>query len=227
MSSKNQKLTTEYDIKKWLNKHYIFSALIVEEKDGFIVNSNNDIILNNCALTTLPFRFGVIKGDFSVTGNSLTSLDGCPSYVGGDFDCSFNQLVSLEHCPKFVGGIFNCSRNKLTSLLGAPKGKIPSFSCANNALTSLEGLPNTIGHLVASHNKINSFKFCPKEVSGIFLIHNNPICKDATLAASKNVFKSFLLKHKEIKTIEAENKKLKKILTSPSSLAKDKNINKI
>lgn len=72
-------------IKSWLIKYEITNYTI---NDDLTVDVHEDVVhLYNKNLTSLPFQFGIIKGNFN---------------------CSFNKLTSLEHCPKEVQGNFTC-----------------------------------------------------------------------------------------------------------------------
>ena len=68
----------------WLSKYEIAKYTI---HDNLVVDVHEDVWLSNKNLTSLPFQFGIVQGDF---------------------DCSRNQLTSLEHCPKVIEGVFFC-----------------------------------------------------------------------------------------------------------------------
>ena len=83
----------------------------------YTINSKGEIDVNwNVNLKyrdfkELPYKFGMVDGFFSLSGNkNLTSLKNCPDYVGGYFSCSLcPQLDSLEGCPKKIIGGFYCN----------------------------------------------------------------------------------------------------------------------
>ncbi len=66
-------------------------------------------------------KFGIIKGNFVISDDRISSLENSPYEVSGDFDCSWCAITSLEHAPVFVGGMFGCDNNQLTSLDHFPK----------------------------------------------------------------------------------------------------------
>ena len=77
------------------------------------------------------------EGNFSCSGNELTSLSGAPQKVGGNFDCSWNRFVSLQGAPEQVGGDFKClDCCSLKSSKGAPRLLGGQFVCVNTRLKS-------------------------------------------------------------------------------------------
>ena len=71
---------------------------------------DDDVDLMRRDFKELPYKFGVVKGCFSVYScENLTSLKNCPDYVGDLFDVdNCYKLDSLEGCPKEVKGNFCC-----------------------------------------------------------------------------------------------------------------------
>ena len=105
--------------------------------------------------------------------NTLTSLEGSPSYVHGDFACSeCINLTSLEGAPKKVDGKFFCyGCNNLTSLEGSPSIVNERFDCSYcDKLTSLKGAPNKVGFEFMCYNckNLTSLEGSPSEVGGSF-----------------------------------------------------------
>ena len=92
----------------------------------------------------MGIQFGDVKGSYSTSGRSLTSLQGAPQTVGGDFWCNNNRLTSLVGAPQTVTKNFYCSFNLLTSLAGAPQTVGGDFRCGGNKLSSLGGAPQTV-----------------------------------------------------------------------------------
>ena len=131
-------------------------------------------IVGNCRLKKrvdqLPIKFSSVTGDFIISDNSLTSLEGSPTYVGGDFDCSDNKLTSLKGSPSIVDGMYNCDGTELVSLRGAPS-KTGNFSCFKNKLKTLDGAPSTInGWMDCGRNDLISLSGIPKSINGAFYI---------------------------------------------------------
>ena len=171
----------EFDKDEWLSYHNY-----TKNADGSIdilgdvkIAGRLDYELGhgNYSLTSLPFKFNKITGNFSCFGGNLTSLEGSPRWVGGNFDCSYNNLTTLEGGPEYVGGYFDCSRNKLTDLHGSPltikKHFISTynllrtincttkyvggyFDCmCNDYLRSLDGLPEHIDTVIHLDGKFS------------------------------------------------------------------------
>ena len=124
-------------------------------------------------------RFGEVGGQFLVSQNELTSLEGAPHTVGSVFDCSGNLLTSLKGAPQRVGVHFICSGNPLKSLEGAPqefgynKGlKLLHhvFSCFDCTLKDLKGSPKHIpGTFICNGNPLESLEGAPLRVDEDFI----------------------------------------------------------
>ena len=174
--------------------------------DGFVIKG--DLDLSGKGLEKLPDLSKVtIEGNFSCSGNKLTSLEGAPKEVGGNFDCSRNQLTSLKGAPEKVGGDFSCFENQLTSLEGAPKEVGGDFSCYINRLTSLEGAPEKVGgHFNCSDNQLTSLEGAPKEVGGDFDCFRNKLT--SLKGAPEKVSGYFYCYHNQLTSLEGAPEKV-------------------
>jgi hypothetical protein len=101
-----------------------------------------------------------INGDVSVRMCGLKTLVGSPKRIMGDFDVSRNELTSLEGCG-VVDKDFSCTNNKLKSLIGAPNTN-GSFDCSMNPLKTLEGAPTISNIFDCSHSNITNLNFSPR-----------------------------------------------------------------
>lgn len=112
-------------------------------------------------------KFGIINGDFDISDNELTTLEGCPEEVTGDFLCSTNFLNSLERGPKIVRGHYHCSNNDLFDLTGLAEG-IQSLTALGNSLENIEGCPQMLtgDFFIASNPGLNSLVGGPNKVDG-------------------------------------------------------------
>jgi hypothetical protein len=163
-------------------------------KDGFL-DVFEDVDLSDKGLTTIPFNFGHVHGNFNCSSSSLTSLKGSPRIVEGTFDCSNNRLTSLKDgpetvkgnylcyesnlksligSPKEVGGTFDCNDNMLTTLEGGPKIVKNKFDCSYNGLTTLEGGPQKVGkEYECVYNDLVSLLGAPSLILGLFNCESN------------------------------------------------------
>jgi len=116
--------------KKLLEAKEPNTELLDKYVDGtYKVNSDNTVDVTGdfkMTLTETPSildvaQFGKVSGFFNVSGNRLTSLEGCPKTVGGLFSCSFNKITDLQHGPEKVGGNYDAQKCKLTSIKGIAK----------------------------------------------------------------------------------------------------------
>lgn len=159
---------------------------LAEILDDGTVNYNDSIFLQSMELKELPFKFGIVRGDFGCADNLLTTLKNCPHTVEGDFFCSRNKLTSLEFMPKNIGGTFFCRYNELTSLKHCPEAINGEFDCSENQLTSLEHCPKFVaGSFEASYNNIDTLKFFPEEIIGNVRIICNEVQDISTLPRCK------------------------------------------
>ena len=96
------------NIKSWCDKMDIENYTINTKGE---IDVDGGVMLINKHLKELPYKFGKVKGSFTISANKeLTSLKNCPDEVGGYFSCyECSKLFSLEGCPKKVGKYFNCN----------------------------------------------------------------------------------------------------------------------
>lgn len=96
-------------------------------QDSYTINEDlsidvdGDVILDNLRLFELPFKFGVVTGQFSCSYCHLTTLKGFPKEVGDNLYINSNSLTSLEFFPEIVEGHIELESNPITSLKGLPK----------------------------------------------------------------------------------------------------------
>ena len=124
-------LDNKKDIESWLNSENIKKYTI---NDDLTVDVNGAVDISFIGLKHIPVQFGVIKGDFYIQRNELTSCKGFPKFVDGSLFCYHNNITSLKHCTETINGDFNCSQNKLSSLEYCPKFIKNDFNCSYNQL---------------------------------------------------------------------------------------------
>ena len=120
----------EQEIHTFMKKHEIENYTITPEG----IDVHQDVDLYNCELPELPFQFNVIHGNFSCSGNKLTSLRGAPRVVQGYFSCADNKLKSLHDIPKFVQGDFYCAYTH-----NAKKMKVPPWEYRFLLFSEIQG----------------------------------------------------------------------------------------
>lgn len=134
--------------------------------DDGTVDVDGDVYLGVKKLKEIPFKFGIVTGDFDLYFNQLTSLEGAPRIVGGNFGCDSNRLKDLKGSPEEVGGDFNCYKNILTSVDGMPLEIGGDFDCQDNKnLKELDSLSNIEGIIYCDkHIDISKFQGYCKEI---------------------------------------------------------------
>ncbi|WP_136419536.1 zincin-like metallopeptidase domain-containing protein [Herbaspirillum sp. ST 5-3] len=150
------------DIKFWLESNGIEGYTINQD---LTVDVNGSVNLANKDLMNIPVQFGKVSGDFDCSGNSLTSLKGCPREVGENFYCADNKISTLKWSPEKVGGDYCLEKNMIRSLEGCPKTIEGTFNCSNNILKSLEACPQKVGEFICNENHITSLEGGPQNVS--------------------------------------------------------------
>ena len=101
------------EIEDWCRKMYIINYTINSQGE---IDVDGNVNLTNKNFKELPYKFGTIKGYFSLREcKNLISLKNCPNYIidNNMFDIDdCIKLKSLEGCPKEIGGYFYCRRCK-------------------------------------------------------------------------------------------------------------------
>ena len=131
----------------------------IEITKDLIVNFRGDLTLKKLDINKLPFKMGVVRGDFRCIDCPITTLAGFPQTVEGDFIIEFLDLDdSLEGGPTNVGGGYRVVDCNLKSLKGAPRLVKGSFISHNNSLNDVAGsLKRVRGNFVCTDNKGKKF----------------------------------------------------------------------
>lgn len=139
-------LTNVDDISRWLVKHEIKEFSILKDNS---VDVHQDVRLKDklVNLVKLPLKFNEVDGDFDISDNQLTSLEGCPKKVTGSFLAFKNEISSLKGAPKEVGGSFIVLQNNIGSLKFSPSIVKEDYICSHNPLKELDGLNVVLGHV--------------------------------------------------------------------------------
>jgi len=158
-------LSNSDDITKWLRKHNIDNFKVLNDQT---VDVDGDVKLSNKlpGLTCLPIKFNIVKGNFDISNNQLTSLEGSPTIVKRNFHCYKNEITSLKGSPKEVGGCFIVLKNNITSLKHSPSIVKEDYVCSHNNLKDLEGLNTVEGDIFTGVElkNIKSQKYIYKSV---------------------------------------------------------------
>ena len=99
------------NIKAWCEEMGIQNYTINSKGE---IDVDNSVFLDNGNFKELSYKFGKVKGYFSLDGCiNLISLKNCPTKIEYSFYCNnCPQLDSLEGCPKEVNGNFYCDKCK-------------------------------------------------------------------------------------------------------------------
>ena len=102
-----KKYTNNAEMESWCEEMGIEDYTINSKGE---IDVDSDVDLSRRDFKELLYKFGVVKGYFSVYScENLTSLKNCPYFVGDLFDVdNCSKLDSLEGCPKEVKGNFCC-----------------------------------------------------------------------------------------------------------------------
>lgn len=149
--------TTKDDITKWLHSNAIKDFKILDDNS---VKVDGDVRLSGALenFKKLPINFSEVNGNFDISDNSLTSLEGSPKKVKGDFLAHKNELYDLKGGPKEVGKNFVILKNNIRSLKYSPSVVNEDYICSHNPLVSLEGIVN-IGGSIFTSIKLSTLKY--------------------------------------------------------------------
>ena len=162
-------------IKKWLLAHGAdMEWTVIDDNYEITVYANCDLsgVWGRKLVNELPdfIKFNVVVKNFSVALNKLKSMKGFPKLVNGNFDISGNDFSSLEGCPILGDGCHTIllTSNNLKSLKGLnfKNKKLELLDVKYNFLDNscFEYIPSHVDHLDISGNKIKSLKGIHKHV---------------------------------------------------------------
>lgn len=219
----------KYKIKNWsINSEGLVDVDGDVNFIGYIMQTYGQIRFRHShgRFDKIPIRFGRVTGDFTFTGQSITTLEGAPQRVDGTFDCSRNpKLTSLQGIPKScynficsetaittlevgypfeVTNYFKCYGNHLTSLKGAPKKIKGDFNVNRNKLTSLIDGPQECGSFICSQNLLTSLEYGPKKVQKEYLCGYNQL---ESLYGAPDECEYFDCRHNPITSLKYSPKK--------------------
>lgn len=95
----NKFFKTYEETRKWIEKMDI-KNFTINQNLTIDIHRNEIVDLRSCNLNFIPVKFGNVNGDFIISNNRLTSLEGCPDFVSGHFEFSDNKISSLKGFPK-------------------------------------------------------------------------------------------------------------------------------
>lgn len=131
----------------------------------FTLDQNNEI----------PFKFGIVRGDFNLSGSDYTSLKGCPTLVTKNFILfKCDKLKSFDYFPKEIKGLTSFSEMKISSFKGLSDTKFGTdldITKFDN-ITSLEGLPEDMSETRLEFrflDNLKSLKGIPKKVKSLLI----------------------------------------------------------
>jgi len=163
-------LSDKEEIRVWLNKHGVKDFHILKDNSVKVQGDVNfSKKLGN--LSKLPLRFHEVTGDFDISDNVLTTLEGSPKRVGGSFLAYKNELTSLKGGPIEVNKNFIVLKNNITSLEYSPVKVKEDYICSHNPLKSLVGIVDVGGNIFTNllieglkyqeftYNSIKTYKY--------------------------------------------------------------------
>ena len=103
---KNQ--VNKADIEAWCEEMHLRNYNVNSKGE---IDVDGNVTLDAKGIVELPYKFGEVRGWFSLSANKdLISLKNCPDRIAMfDID-SCPNLYSLEGCPKEVRGDFYCRK---------------------------------------------------------------------------------------------------------------------
>jgi hypothetical protein len=167
-----------------------FARTRIEITEEFKVNINDDVDISAQGIYSLPFKFGVIDGNFICSNNNLTSMNNFPDRVNGRLECSENDIHDTSGCTKHIEGSLYLDRNSIEQLNCYNTKVYGNFYCYQNRLIDLVGCPNKIGgqRFDFSRNNITNFEGFPEIYRDDFDINysHNPVATILNLFAGED-----------------------------------------
>ncbi len=139
-------LIMEIDIEKIKTNCEKYRITNYRINDDGSINVFQNVRMGYYSLIKIPLKFNFIDGDFSLSGNNLVSLEGCPKVLTGSLSLLHNKnLKNLEHSPEEVGRKIFLRFSGIESLKGL---KVP--------YSKLNGLGDNKMKLIRKH-KLSNF----------------------------------------------------------------------
>lgn len=159
------------DIEIWLKKYAIKRYTI---NSDLSVDVLGDVNLSKLPLSELPFKFGSVKGIFSISDCLFTTLKNVNlPYYADVFIVRNNQLKSLEGCPQTQ--TLNASYNQLKDLMFLPSGCQRLIVSHNQLSGTLDFYTSMIGSLDIRNNCVEKL-ILPTQMQEL-KVGGNPIEK--------------------------------------------------
>lgn len=125
--------------------------------------------------TRMPIKFGTATDKFTLMGDSITTLEGCPEYVN-EFICNHSSIKTLEggplnnsHYNKPIKGYSLQGNSLLESLKGSPE-EVDVLICDVSSIKNLEGGPKKVRYMSLENNyKLESLEGGPEFLDGLGL----------------------------------------------------------
>lgn len=185
------------EILRLLKKNFSYAGPVDISDDGVvslersIVNLNYSFrTLEGKRISSLPVKFGEVKGNFEVRRTGLRSLEGCPHTVGGNFRCGRNPIKSLKGGPTKVSRSYHADYcPNLRQLEGAPDEINDEFSVYNSGIFSFVGGPQKIAFLDAAFcNSLLSLDGLAEQLNQIIISYKPHLPLLRLLNANKLTF---------------------------------------
>ena len=88
----------------------------INSDESVDVDGSVDLSFKN--IHRLEVQFNKVIGNFSISGNPLTTMKGLPKYIEGTLHCNMTSLKTLEYFPEYVGDFSFLTLCDLESLDG-------------------------------------------------------------------------------------------------------------
>lgn len=116
-----------YKIEKILDNFNIKNYTINSDET---IDVDGSVNLSFKNIHKLEIQFNKVMGNFSISGNPLTTMKGFPKYIEGILNCNLTCLETLEYFPEYVGDYSFLNYLDLKSLDGYT-GSFNKLVCDN------------------------------------------------------------------------------------------------
>jgi hypothetical protein len=166
---------------------------------SFLKEGKDDVYLMDLypklkgSLLDCPFEVPkIVKGQFAVNSNELTSLEGGPKEVHGDYFCQYNQLTSLKFCALKINSSLYCHNNPIENLQGIGKQYSGVY------IKSVLYLPESITSHILGLLQINQLRAIA------FMRNSTAFARDRTLISIKEIIDKHLKSDRDILECQEE-----------------------
>lgn len=140
------------------------------------IDITQDVKMDNCELTEIPFKINQVSGKLDLSNNKLTSIKNAPKFCV-ELTISYNPIKFLDKENMEVSVAFAANETKLSSLDNLPKcSRIHTMSCEIEDTSFLNKIKEfQFAFIMLNKNKISSFLHPELKWDKVLSLDFNPL----------------------------------------------------